>query len=182
MTNKIFILIVLIIYNSCINENIAQTNKNTNPESNKEINLLGDTVSVKQWLIKVIIDYVNSEDSKSADENLQKVLTTDYYRYKIDAITLESSDMTNEEFNNKWKSKYDTRYAGHGGFFTSVMDHGNVEISKCRPIKTYGDTAKIFHTIVHDIRWNTDYTFEIKIIYKDNRLLIDDVKEQKYGR
>ena len=139
MTKNFFIIIVWIAFNGCINYNIAQTKQNLSPGLTKEINQLADTVFVKKWLTKVITEYVNSEDLKLADKNLQEVLTADYYNYKIDAITLEYSEMTYEEFQDKWKSKYDTRYVGKGGFFTSIMDNGNVEISLCKLLKTQGD-------------------------------------------
>jgi hypothetical protein len=182
MIKYLFLLTVWIAFNGCVNDNTTQTKNKTYKDLNGVVNQLEDTVYIKTWLTKVITDYVNSEDSKLADKNLQEVLTVDYYNYKIDAITLEYSEMTKEEFHDKWKSKYDTKFVGNGGFFTSVMDKGDVEISHCRLIQTYGDTAEIFHTVVHDIRWNTDYKFDIKIISKRNNLLIDDVQEQKYGR
>ncbi len=106
-------------------------------------------------------------------------MTEDYYNYKQEAITLEYSEMTEEEFHQKWKAKYDTRYVGSGGFFTSVKDNGNVEISICKHLKSLGDTAQIFHTVIRDLRWKTDYVMDITVVIKENNLLIDDVKEYK---
>ncbi|WP_045465292.1 hypothetical protein [Sporocytophaga myxococcoides] len=59
------------------------------------------------------------------------------------------------------------------------MDNGNVEIPICTHIKSLGDTAQIFHTVVRDLRWETDYVHDITVIIKYNKLLIDDVKEYK---
>lgn len=42
-----------------------------------------------------------------------------------------------------------------------------------------GDTAQIFHTVVPDLRWKTDYVMDITVVIKDNKLLIDDVREYK---
>lgn len=179
MNKYFFIVTAFIALNGCVNSNTTQEKINTKQELNREINQLGDTTNIKKWLSKIISDYVNNEDSKVADKNLKEVLTADYYEYKIDAITLEYSEMTKEEFHKKWKSKYDTRFVGNGGFFTSVMDNGNVEVAKCNLLKIYGDTAKIFYTVVHDLRWNKDYKFDIKTISKDNKILIDDVQEHK---
>lgn len=176
MTKYFYIILICLAVNGCLNDSSNQTKTNSHQVLD---NKLHDTVYVKKWLSKVITDYVNNEDEKVADKKLQEALTKDYYDYKIDAITLEYSAMSIEDFHNKWKSKYDTRYVGKGGFFTSVMDNGNVKVTTCRFLKNYGDTILIFHTNVHDIRWNSDYKFDIKIIYKDNKLLIDDVKELK---
>jgi PBP1b-binding outer membrane lipoprotein LpoB len=181
MRKYLYLIIVWIALFSCVNENTTQTKNNPKHELNTENIQLQDTVQVKKWLIKVITDYVNSEDSRSRDENLKKVLTADYYNYKIDALTLEYSEMTKQEFHDKWKTKYDTTYVGNGGFFTSVNDNGNVEVTVCRLLKINSDNSSIFHTVVHDLRWNTNYDFDIKIISKDNNILIDDVQERKYG-
>ncbi|GAL86083.1 hypothetical protein MYP_3312 [Sporocytophaga myxococcoides] len=45
---------------------------------------------------------------------MRKALNEDYYTYKLDAITLEYSEMTEEDFHQKWKAKYDKRYVGRG--------------------------------------------------------------------
>jgi hypothetical protein len=179
MTKYLHILISIMALNGCVNDNSTSTKTNRKKEIIGKTDLLEDTVNIKNWLTKVITEYVNNKDLNAADKNLQKMLTASYYEYKIEAITLEYSEMTKEEFHTKWKSKYDTRFVGKGGFFTSVIDNGNVEIAQCKLLKTYGDTAKVFYTVVHDLRWNQDYKFDIKIIFKNNKLLIDDVKE--YG-
>ncbi|MCF8253268.1 MAG: hypothetical protein K9H61_09835 [Bacteroidia bacterium] len=177
MTKYLFILTSFIAWNGCANDNSTYIKSNRKKEVSGKTNLLEDTVNIKKWLTKVITDYVNKKDLNAADKNLQKILTASYYEYKIEAITLEYSEMTKEEFQTKWKSKYDTRFVGKGGFFTSVMDNGNIEIAQCKLLKTFGDTAKVFYTVVHDLQWNQDYKFDIKIICKNNKLLIDDVKE-----
>lgn len=182
MIKNLILLIVSLILINCETDISDQNKKNINStkeQSEMKSNNIQDTIYVKKWLTKVIVDYVNGHYSKSADENLQAELTEDYYNYKHEAITLEYSDMTKEEFDKKWKSKYDTKYLGNGGFFTSVMDNGKVEIPICNLIKSLGDTAKIFHTVVHDLHWKTDYKFDIKVVYKNSKLLIDDVKEYK---
>lgn len=58
--------------------------------------IIQDTVYIKKWLTKLITDYVNSDDLNVARENMRKSLTEDYY--KLDAITLEYSEMTEEDF------------------------------------------------------------------------------------
>ena len=177
---KYFIkLTVLISVISCGTDFSRHTEKIPQQDISMKISIIQDTMYIKKWLIKVITDYVNSDDLKVTNENLRSALTDDYYNYKLEAITLEYSEMTEKEFQEKWKAKYDTKYVGSGGFFTSIMDNGDVEISDCKQLESLGDTAQIFHTVVHDLRWKTDYKLDIKVILKDNKLLIDDIKEYK---
>jgi hypothetical protein len=183
MIRCLIILTVSLALISCGSGFSAHTEQtNTNPpkqESDVKTNIMQDTIQVKKWLTKVITDYVNSDDSKVAYDNLRKELTEDYYNYKYEAITSEYSEMTEKEFHEKWKAKYDTKYVGTGGFFTSVIDNGTVEVPVCSVLKSLGDTSKIFHTVVRDLRWKTDYLFDVTVVFKNNKLLIDDVKEYK---
>ncbi len=180
---KFLIPSVVLLLISCTSEfsaNHAETNNITaNQQSVMKISIIQDTVYVKKWLTKVIKDYINNDDLNVSHEHIRKTLTEDYYNYKLDAITLEYSEMTEEDFHQKWKAKYDTRYVGSGGFFTSVMDNGNVEIPTCTYLKSLGDTAQIFHMVVRDLRWEIDYVHDITVVIKNNKLLIDDVKEYK---
>jgi len=181
MIKCLVILTVSLILISCGTESSKQPEQTSanlsKQESYVKTNVLQDTVYVKKWLTKVITDYVNNNDSKSANNNLEAALTEDYSNYKHEAITLEYSEMTKEEFYEKWEAKYDTKYVGNGGFFTYVMDNGNVEVPSCYVLESLGDTAKVLHTVVRDLRWKTNYLFDIKVISKNNKLFIDDVKE-----
>jgi hypothetical protein len=183
MIKYLIIVTVMLALISCGTDFSGQAEQTkSNPpkqESGVKTNIMQDTVHVKKWLTNVITEYVNSEKSKSTYANLEAALTEDYYNYKHEAITLEYSEMTKEEFHEEWKAKYDTKYVGNGGFFTYVMDNGNVEVTTCYVLKSLGDTAKVFHTVVRDLRWKTDYLFDVKVVSKNNKLLIDDVKEYK---
>jgi len=174
------VLFTLISCGTDFSSKVEQTDTNTSKQDNViKTNVIQDTTHIKHWLTKVITDYVNNDDLKTADDSLRKALTEDYYNYKYEAISLEYRDMTAKEFHEKWKEKYDTKFVGTGGFFTSVGDNGKVEVTNCTLIKSLGETAKVFHTVIHDLRWKTDYIMDITVIYKDNKLLIDDVKEYK---
>ena len=140
--------------------------------------IIRDTAQVKKWLTKVITDYVNSDDLNIAYNNMRTALTDNYYNYKQDAINLEyGEEITEEEFHEKWKAKYDTKYVGKGGFFISTQDHGTIDILDYRLSKSLGDTVQIFHVIIRDLRWKTDFVRDITIVSNDNKLLINDIKE-----
>src|SRR5687767_1281400 len=93
-----------------------QTKVNTSQQDSiVKTSIIQDTAHVKKWLTKVITDYVNSDDLKVANNNMRTALTDNYYNYKQDAINLEyAEEMTEEEFHQKWKAKYDTKYVGKG--------------------------------------------------------------------
>ena len=141
-------------------------------------NIIQDTAQIKKWLTKVITDYLNSNNLNVAYNNMRNALTDNYYKYKQDAINLEyAEEITKEEFQQKWKAKYDTKYVGKGGFFISTQDNGTIDVLDCRLLKSLADTAQIFHVVIRDLRWKTDFVRDITIVSKDNKLLIDDVKE-----
>lgn len=82
-------------------------------------NIIQDTNQVKKWLTNVITDYVNSDDLKIAYNNMRAALTDNYYNYKQDAIDLEYGDgITENEFQGKWKGRYDTKYVVKEAFLS----------------------------------------------------------------
>jgi hypothetical protein len=85
--------------------------------------------------------------------------------------------MTEAEFNQKWKAKYNTKYVGKGGFFISAQDNGAIDIPICKHLRSLGDSAQIFHVVILDLRWKINYVRDITIVSKENKLFIDDVKE-----
>lgn len=172
-------LITLIGCGTDFSAKSEQINSNTSKEDSVvKANPINDTTLIKNWLKKVIVEYVNSDGLKEAYITMQSKLTSDYYNYKQDAINLEyGEEMTEEEFHQKWKTKYDTKYVGKGGFFISAQDNGEIDIPICSFLKPLGDTANIFHVVIRDLRWKTNYVRDIKIVSKNNKLLIDDVKE-----
>jgi hypothetical protein len=169
-----------LFYNSA-GEHSKKTEKSISNEIQQEItenkNSQLDSTIVKKWLKKVIMEYINNNDWNVAHQNLKLALTYEYNTYKHEAITLEYSDMTLEEFNQKWEHKYNTKLVGNGGFFGLPQDHGNIEISTCSLLKTYGDTAQIYRVTIRDIRWETNHLQDIKIVKREQKFLIDDIME-----
>ena len=147
-------------------------------DSIENINVIKDTVQVKKWLTKVITDYLNSNDLNVAYNNMRNALTDSYYNYRQDAINLEYGDqITEEEFHQKWKMKYDTKYVGKGGFFIPTQDHGTISIIECRLLNALSDKAQIYHLVIRDLRWKTDFVRDITVVSIHHKLFIDDIKE-----
>jgi hypothetical protein len=175
------LFISALLLGSC-GRNFSEKSKEINSssliqDSIKSKNTFQDTTYVKKWLTKVILDYVNSDASKVADSNLRSAMTEDYYNYKLNAITSEYSGMTKEEFNEKWKMKFNTKYVGNAGFFSAPQDHGKISVPVCSYIKSSGDSVGVFHVVIHDMQWKTDNNLDITTIVRNQKLLIGDVKE-----
>ena len=141
-----------------------------------QLQILSDTTGLKTWLTKVIVDYRNNGPTQATDDQLRSVLTEDYYNYKSADITLDYDSITFEQFDERWKTKFQTKYVGKMGFFNWCQDCGPVEIVSCRTLRTIADTAHVFHVVIRDIRWNTNSEMDLTVISKDNRALIADVR------
>lgn len=180
MTRFVFISAILIIMISCKTGSSTKKNSDSAPVKNiaEENKMLQDSTLIKTWLTNVILDYLNSDDLKADYNNMRLALTDDYFEYKQDAIGLEYGDeMTEDEFHQKWKTKYDTKYVTKGGYFVSSQDYGKIEIDKCNFVKVIGDSGQVYHVVMRDLHWNTDYVRDFTIIKQGNKFLIDDVKE-----
>jgi len=88
-----------------------------------------------------------------------------------------NDEMSEDEFHQKWKTKFDTKYVGNGGFFMSSQDSGTMEILSSTLLKSLGDTAQVFHVVIRDLHWKTNSVGDITVVSKDNKLYIADIKE-----
>lgn len=153
----------------------------TQPETKNVISksvVMLDTSTVKLWLTNVIIDYASNDDLTSGFNNMRSALTDDYYNYKQDAINMEyDSEITWEQFHQKWKWKYDTKYVGKGGFFISTQDQGKITVPVCNLVSSIGDTALVYNVVIRDLDFKTDFIRDITIVTRGQRVLIDDIKE-----
>ena len=144
-------------------------------------NLLADTLKVKQWLTNVIESYTNSENPKTAFENLRHSLTNNYCNYKQDAINLEYGDgdtpMSEEAFKKKWQDKYNIKFVGNGGFIISAQDNGKIKVTSCNFLKNLGQNASIYKVVIEDLDYKTKFNRDIKVIAQNGKLLIDDIIE-----
>ncbi|MCF6142559.1 hypothetical protein L1S34_14800 [Flavobacterium sp. K77] len=177
---KIAVLFLIVLISiSCQNKPTKQDQlvEKTTIENNKiENNQASEnSESAKKWLIETIKTYFKKDFPK-----MTGITTTTYEEYKTEATNVDLDTdvaMTQTEFENKWKNKYDTKYSGIGfGFLISGQDWGKIEITKCN-LLSESDDSYIFQTILSDTEFKTDYKRDIKIIKSGNSFLIDDVKE-----
>lgn len=139
---------------------------------------LQDTLRAKKWLTDVILDYTTNNDLQAAYKNMRSSLTETYYNYKQDAINLEyETTMTDEQFHEKWKGRYDVKFVGKGGFFISAQDNGKITIPVCIFLNSIGDTAQVYHVVIRDLDFKTDFVRDITVVSRDKKFFIDDIKE-----
>lgn len=150
-----------------VKENVVQETK---PQEN-------ESEEAKKWLEKNIEDYFKS-DLGNLDKNMQKMTTKDYYDYKVDAMNVDmdvDGSLTEKEFNDKWKGKFDTKKAGVGiGFLISGQDWDKIETTKCHLISET-ENSYLFDVVLTDKSMKEVYPIKIKVIKENGSFLIADV-------
>lgn len=113
-------------------------------------------------------------------ENMEAITTPEYYEYKSDATNVDlivDGSLTSAEFEEKWGSKFDTKYAGIGaGFLISGQDWGSITLSTCDYMKGNEQEAT-YKVLISDCQYNTDYHREITLVRDQENFKIANVKE-----
>ena len=167
---KTFILIIAVLV-SC-----QKTENRKNTESITVEKKVDNTEKAKKWLVETIEKNLNKDFY-----NMSDFTTKDYAEYKQDATNVDlyaEGSLTENEFKNKWKNKFDVRFAGIGnGFLISAQDNGKIKVISCVPLKSDNQNEYNFKTIIRDIDFKTEDKRDIKVIENKSSFLISDVKE-----
>ena len=135
----------------------------------------------EKWLKKNIVDYFKA-DIGSEEKNMQKITTKDYFDYKTDATNVDvdvDGSLTEKEFQDKWKSKFDTNKAGVGvGFLITAQDWDKIEIGSCN-LKSSSKDEYIFNVVLTDNSFKAEYPSVIKVIKENGSFLIADVLQDE---
>ncbi|KMQ59967.1 hypothetical protein ACM46_17065 [Chryseobacterium angstadtii] len=136
-----------------------------------------ESEEAKKWLETSIENYFNS-DLGSLDKEMQRITTKDYYEYKTDAMNVDMDvdrSLTEKEFQDKWKGKFDTGKAGIGyGFLITAQDWDKIKVSTCHLISE-SKTDMLFDTVLSDENLKAEYPVKIKIAKENDSFLIADV-------
>lgn len=148
-----------------VKENVVVENKST------------DSEEAKNWLEKNIEEYFK-EDLGNEEKNMQKITTRDYFDYKTDAMNVDldvDGSLTEKEFQDKWKDKFDTSKAGTGvGFLITGQDWNEIKVTKCQLISE-SDNSYLFYVILTDKELKAEYPVKVKVIKENSSFLIADV-------
>ena len=132
----------------------------------------------REWLMKNITNYFATEELGSLDSFMQKMTTAEYYEYKNDAtyVDLEiDGSLTETQFHEKWKNKFDTSKAGIGtGFLISGQDWDKIEFEKCDLISTT-EKGFLFDVILKDETFQSKYPSKILVVHLGDGYKIADV-------
>jgi len=135
----------------------------------------------KKWLEKSIVDYFKA-DIGSEEKNMQKITTKDYFEYKTDAMNVDmdvDGSLTEKEFQDKWKSKFDTNKAGIGvGFLITAQDWDKIEVGSC-DLKSTSKDEYIFNVVLTDNSFKAKYPSVIKVVKQNGSFLIADVLQDE---
>ncbi|RXM41084.1 hypothetical protein BOQ62_03120 [Chryseobacterium sp. CH21] len=140
-----------------------------------------DVEDAQKWLKTSIVNYFKA-DIGNGEKNMQKITTKDYFDYKTDATNVDldvDGSLTEKEFQDKWKSKFDISKAGIGtGFLISAQDWNNIEVESCELISSSKDEY-IFNVVLKDEGFKAQYPSVIKVIKENGSFLIADVLQDE---
>ncbi|NIF07816.1 hypothetical protein F3J23_20515 [Chryseobacterium sp. Tr-659] len=166
-------------------EEKKETKTTVEPLQSKEKIVLNTTSNTseeaKKWLEKNIEKYFK-DDLGSEGENMKKMTTKEYFDYKTDAMNVDldvDGSLTEQEFRDKWKGKFDTNKAGIGvGFLITGQDWYEVKVTKCQLISEEGNNL-LFNVILTDQKVKAEYPVKIKVIKENGSFLIADVLQEE---
>jgi len=176
---RLIILSLLFLILSCKEENKNVTIKaNQAPKENiitkPEPN---ESEDAKKWLTESIEKFFKT-DLSTMDSEMQNITTKDYYEYKTDATNVEmdtDESLTEKEFDQKWKNRFDTKKAGIDvGFLISGQDWNEIKVSKCNFISQDGNNY-LFDVILEDKEYKAEYPIQVKVVKEKEGFLIADV-------
>nr|WP_315033640.1 hypothetical protein [uncultured Chryseobacterium sp.] len=135
----------------------------------------------RKWLVKSIEDYFKA-DLVAQDKIMQKMTTKDYFEYKTDATNVDmdiDGSLTEREFQDKWRKKFDVQKAGVGyGFLITGQDWEEIKVSSCK-ILAEGQHDFLFEVILSDKKLKAEYPITVSVIKDHNSFLIADVWQKE---
>lgn len=169
-------------------EEKKETNVQTEPQVKENVvekteaeTPVNESQEAQQWLKKNLVSYFKT-DLGNLDKEMQKITTKDYYEYKTDAMNVDmdvDGSLTEKEFDNKWKSKFDTKKAGIGiGFLISSQDWINIEVENC-DLKSSSKDEYVFNVVLRDDGFKAKYPSVVKVVKENGSFLIADVLQEE---
>lgn len=135
----------------------------------------------KKWLEKSIVDYFKA-DIGSEEKNMRKITTKDYFDYKMDAMNVDldvSGSLTEKEFQDKWKTRFDVRKAGVGaGFLIAAQDWDKIEVGSC-DLELSSTDEYLFNVVLTDKNFKAEYPSVIRVVKENGSFLIADVLQDE---
>jgi hypothetical protein len=183
--NKIYLLFALLSLISCQKKQTEKSELKVNSDSISTdikvaeipVKSFEDSEFARKWLIESI-----EENFKTTEGLIDSICTKDYATYKSDAIGVEyDGGMTQKAFEEKWKSRFNTKLAGIGtGFLISGQDWNKIKVRLCKVSNKKMHEGYLFETVIEDLPSKTAYNRDIQVIHSGKSFLIADVLEYEF--
>lgn len=140
-----------------------------------------ESEDAKKW-VKNSIEHFFKTDLSDYEKAMAAITTKEYYEYKTDATNVDmdtDGSLTDKEFQQKWKNKFNTQKAGIGsGFLISGQDWNEIKVTKCKLI-SQDKNSFLFDVNLTDKEFKAEYPIQVKVIKEKESFLIADVLEQE---
>lgn len=138
-----------------------------------------ESEDAKKWL-ETSVERFFKTDLSTMDKAMADITTKDYYEYKTDATNVDmdtDGSLSDKEFHQKWKSKFNTEKAGiDTGFLISGQDWNEIKVSKCQLISQDNNTY-LFDVVLSDKEYKAEYPIQVKVLKVKEGFRIADVLE-----
>lgn len=163
-------------------ENITQSRPQVKEEVVQEAkSQANESEEAKKWLQKNIEDYFKA-DLVAQEKVMQKITTKEYFDYKTDATNVDldvDGSLTEKEFEDKWKKKFDIKKAGTGvGFLISGQDWDKIKVSECKLLESKKNDF-LFDVVLADEKMKAKYPIKVKVIKNKDSFVIADVWQEE---
>ncbi|ATN04551.1 hypothetical protein CRN76_03565 [Chryseobacterium indologenes] len=163
-------------------ENITQSRPQVKEEVVQEAkSQANESEEAKKWLQKNIEDYFKA-DLVAQEKVMQKITTKEYFDYKTDATNVDldvDGSLTEKEFEDKWKKKFDIKKAGIGvGFLISGQDWDEIKVSECKLLESKKNDF-LFDIVLADEKMKAKYPIKVKVIKNKDSFVIADVWQEE---
>ncbi len=163
-------------------ENITQSRPQVKEEVVQEAKSQANgSEEAKKWLQKNIEDYFKA-DLVAQEKVMQKITTKEYFDYKTDATNVDldvDGSLTEKEFEDKWKKKFDIKKAGTGvGFLISGQDWDEIKVSECKLLESKKNDF-LFDVVLADEKMKAKYPIKVKVIKNKDSFVIADVWQEE---
>ncbi|AYZ36586.1 hypothetical protein EGY07_13925 [Chryseobacterium indologenes] len=163
-------------------ENITQSRPQVKEEVVQEAkSQANESEEAKKWLQKNIEDYFKA-DLVAQEKVMQKITTKEYFDYKTDATNVDldvDGSLTEKEFEDKWKKKFDIKKAGTGvGFLISGQDWDEIKVSECKLLESKKNDF-LFDIVLADEKLKAKYPIKVKVIKNKDSFVIADVWQEE---
>jgi len=130
----------------------------------------------KEWLLTSVTRYLKAD---IGNENDTSIFTKQYLEYKHDAIGRDFDGLTEKQFADKWKSKYNIKFATTNSILIGQQDTIDPKVTRCELKKENADKSLVFGVVIEDADTENKYVHkrDIKVIPWGNTFLIDDILE-----